>query len=368
VADERPIWEQPVWGGYFDPALFGLSGLEGLRAAIRGDSAIPPIHYLTGMRPTEAGKGTAAFSMPATGWLVNSTGLVPAGVLCALADGGLGCAVQVDLPPATPYTTAEMSLTMIRPVRPGGQLTAGGQLIHRGSSIGISEAFMIYTPEGGGEEQLVAHATTRCAILPQLDPVPPPPEGIVAPEPNVGEGLPPYQRPVQGETLGNEVWERQSAREVIAAQIAGDLPLSPICHLTGLRPVEVGEGQATFVLPATEWLCPPLPRVQGGFIAMVADAALQAALATTAPAGTATVGLDLKVNYLRPVSPDGSELVARGKVMHRGRKIAIATSEVTGAEGKRVAVATGSAMYLEGRHADLGGEAELTEPGPTAGD
>ena len=45
----------------------------------------------------------------------------------------------------------------------------------------------------------------------------------------------------------------------------------------------------------------------------------------------------LKVYFLRPVPPDGRDLVARGTVIHRGRSIAIGTSEVFNADGKKVA-------------------------------
>jgi acyl-coenzyme A thioesterase PaaI-like protein len=62
---------------------------------------------------------------------------------------------------------------------------------------------------------------------------------------------------------------------------------------------------------------------------------------TTLPAGTAFAPVDLKVYFLRPVSPDGRDLLARGTVIYRGRSIAIGTSEVFNADGKKIAVATG---------------------------
>lgn len=64
--------------------------------------------------------------------------------------------------------------------------------------------------------------------------------------------------------------------------------------------------------------------------------------------------------FLRPVSPDGRDLVARGTVIHRGRSMAIGTSDVFDADGKKVAVATGSAVILPGRPAAV--TAELTLP------
>jgi uncharacterized protein (TIGR00369 family) len=356
VSDEPRIWEEEPRGGYYDPALFGLSGLEVLRSMLRGHSPRPPLYHLTGVRAAEFGEGTAGFTMPATSWVVNSTGLISAGVLAVMADGALGCAIQTALPPATPYTTAELSITMLRPARPGGTLDAGGQLIHLGRGVALSEAFIL----DPADDALVAHTTSRCSIFPPLDPPPVVPDELPVVEPPDYPTPDPYLRePVAGEVLDQAVFEERSGLEVLRAQIAGELPPPPIHYLTGLNLTEAGEGEATFTLPMTVWLCPPLPRVQGGFIAMLADAALQGALFSAVPAGTALAGLDLKVNYLRPVEPDGSELVARGRIVHAGRKIAIGTAEVVNAEGKPVALATGSAMHLPGRRADLGGEAEL---------
>jgi acyl-coenzyme A thioesterase PaaI-like protein len=50
---------------------------------------------------------------------------------------------------------------------------------------------------------------------------------------------------------------------------------------------------------------------------------------------------DVKVNFLRAVPADGRELRATGTVLHRGKRLAIATAEVVrGSE--RVAVLTGT--------------------------
>jgi uncharacterized protein (TIGR00369 family) len=144
-----------------------------------------------------------------------------------------------------------------------------------------------------------------------------------------------------------------SGLEILKAQLRGDLAYPPLHFLTGLHPVEVAAGEAVFALPCHEWLCSPLGTVEGGAIAMLADSALVSAIQTTAPAGTALAAMDLKVNFLRPVPPDGRELRAHGRVRHAGRTITIAEAEVINADGKPVALATGSAMILEGRPATL---------------
>jgi acyl-coenzyme A thioesterase PaaI-like protein len=55
------------------------------------------------------------------------------------------------------------------------------------------------------------------------------------------------------------------------------------------------------------------------------------------------------VNFLRPVIPDGRDLVVRASVEQRGRTIAVSTARIDDADGKRVAMASGSAIISEGR-------------------
>ncbi len=176
----------------------------------------------------------------------------------------------------------------------------------------------------------------------------------------------PYERPVQGSATPQEAWDRQSGLEVLRAGIAGELPSPPIHHLTGLRPVEAGEGTATFVMPATGWHTSPVATVEGGFIALLADSALACAIQTTLPPGTAYATIDLVVNFLRPVPPDGRDLSATGTVAHRGRSIAVAHAEVTNADGKRVALASGTSVILPSRPAALASSDEVL-PDPDEG-
>jgi uncharacterized protein (TIGR00369 family) len=348
-------WRERPRGGYPDPAAFGLSGRDRLTRLSRGGAPAPPLSRLTGARLAQVGAGTAGAEMPASGWLLNPAGVIGGGTLAILADVALGCSVETELPAATPYTTAELSLTFLRPVHPPRRMTAGGQAIHVGGSVALSEAFVI-EEEG---ERLVAQSTSRCAILPRLDPLPDPAAEPPAVEPDPDEASDPYRRPPpDGLVIPQHVWDRLSGAEILERQLRGELPSPPITHLTGIRPVDFGDGTSTVTLPCSEWLASPLRTVQGGVIAMLADTAMLIAVMTTTPPATAMAGLDLKVNYLRPVLPDGRELTARALVIHAGRQLAVARATIDNADGKPVALATGSAMYLPGRPASLG-EVEL---------
>lgn len=334
-------------GGYPDPALFALPGIEQLRASLDGRTPRHPLSRLTGLKLTEVGAGKATFVLPASPWLRTPEGVMTLGTLAVLADGPLACAVLTALPPATASTTAELTLRALRPVRMGTTLTATGHVIYTGRTVALSDV-SIEDHEG----RLVAHGSSLLFVFP---PQPPPTGPAVAPPKEPEHATPdPYLRPVVGETLPQSVFDRMSGLEVMNAIRAGELPSPPTRHLFGLRLAEASRGQATFVLPASQWLCPPSGKVQGGVLAMLADAALSGAITTLKPAGAATATIDLKVNFLRPAPADGRDLVARGEVDHAGRSIAVAHAEVVNADGKQIALATGSAVMLPGRSASLG--------------
>jgi uncharacterized protein (TIGR00369 family) len=356
-----PIWEEPVRGFYTDPGQFvTLSGLELLHTMLESGLG-PPIRYMFGLELTSVGPGSVTFTMPVTNWLLFPQGVVSGATLGILVDAPLGCTVQTALPPATPFTTAEISLRFLRTVGPrSGTLTAKGRLIHAGKTTGVS--LVEVTDEAG---RLVAVTSTRCAILPRVQV---PREAVEQARENPPQirqpdwpSPHPYERPVAGKVLSQEIWDGADGLGVLQSLITGDLPAPPLARFCGITPVAAEEGTTTWKMPASGWLCAPVQgRLYGGAIAMLAGTAIDGTVQTTLPAGTAFGPVDLKVYFLRPVPPDGRDLVARGTVIHRGRSMAIGTADVFDADGKKVAVATGSSVILPGRPATV--TTELTLP------
>ena len=338
------VWEEPARGATLPRELGARAGLEQVGAMIDGLVAPPPIHHLTGMRPTAAGPGTCDFEMPATGWLASPSGFILGGVLAVLADGPLGCAIQTELGPGTAYTTAELSMSYLRPAVPDGRtLTARGRAVHVGRSLALSD---VIVSDADGRD--LAHGTSRCYVFAPVEvPSPPPPLPPLEPEPHATAS--PFERRHEGEAIPSEVWEQRSGLEILRGFIDGSLPAPPICHLTGQRPVVAEEGSATFVMPASPWLPSPTGFVEGGALVMLADAALATAVQTTVPANTAFAPIDITFKFLRPVLPDGGELTATARVVHRGRSMAVAEAHVHDSAGKLVGVAVGSAIILAGR-------------------
>ncbi len=330
---------EPVRGGFFVREAMGLSGREQMARAISGELPAPPIHHLTGMRPTEIGDGTSEFTMPASGWLTGPFGLIPGGMLAVLADGPLGASIQSTLPPYVHYTTAELSMSYLRPGPPDGRLlTSTGRAIHVGRTLALSDATVA---DAGGRQ--LAHCTSRCLVFPPV-----PPGDAPAPEPlpaATPDGTPdPWQREPAGELADPDRLAAMTGLEQWQAWAAGDLPPPPIAHLSGAHPVAVSAGRVEWAMPATGWLCSPTGFVEGGFLAYLADSAIVTAAATVAPAGTAYSPVDVTVKFLRPARPDGRDLVAHGRVVHAGRTLVVAAADVRNADGKMMATAVGSVL------------------------
>ncbi|MEX2457475.1 MAG: PaaI family thioesterase [Actinomycetota bacterium] len=344
-------WQEPVRGGYPNPMLFGLSGLEQLRGFFSGWGPRPPISHLMGHMLADVGSGLVTFTQPASPWLQVPAGHIGLGVLAALADAPLGCTVQSSLPAFTAYTTAELAMNYLRPPAvDGSDLTATGSLIHGGRSLALTDV-VIEDARG----RLIAHGTSRCVVFEPMGPPPAEPPTPDVLELSEYETPDPYLRPeVLGFVIPQDVWDAHSGLDILKMMVKGEIDHPPLSHLTGMAIREAEEDTTTFVMPAHEHLCSPLRTVQGGTIAMLADTAMMCAVQTTTEPRTAMFPVDLKVNFLRPGVPDGRDLTAVARVMHRGKSVAVSQAEITNADGKRVALAMGTAMIRAGAPWHLG--------------
>jgi len=344
------IPDEAVRGGYLyleQPWLFSMTGLEQVRYFLdQEDFLRPPLYHLTGLSPSDAGPGSAAFTMPSSPWWGSAAaGVFLGGTYPFVADAALGMAVYTRLPAGRALATSELSMNFLRPATPAsGPLTARASVIQTGRSQGLSEARV---EDGSG--QLLAHATSRLVVRDLPFEPPPVPERHPVTARNRYDTPDPFERPPEGQVTPQEVWDRTSGLEMMQRWLKGELSLPPVTHLTGWRPVEIEEGRVVWVMPASEWFATSWRTFYGGAVVVLADGALNSAFTTTLAPATCYGTLDLKVHFLRPVEPDGRDLVARARVIHRGRTVAVATCEIENADGKRVATAISSSMYLPGR-------------------
>jgi uncharacterized protein (TIGR00369 family) len=340
------IVDEPPRGrfAYLDyPGLISLPGLEQFRPFMKRQVPLAPLFHLTGLEFVEVGVGTATSAMPASPWFQSGAGVFTGGVGAFVADAALGGAIHTTLPPGTFVATSQISVDFLRPAYVhSARLIARSRLIQVSRAQGLSEA-TIEDAQG----RLLAHATSRCVLL--TVPFDPPPAPLTFTPVEPLGGVDPYLRPVEGTLIDRRTWETNSGLQIMRGWLNGKLPAPPIVSLTGCSLVSVEEGFVVNTMPASEWFCTGARGFYGGALALQADLAMGGALTTILNPGTAFGTLDLKVNYLRPVNPDGRELIGTARVVHGGKKVAVMTAEITDADGKWVAVASSSAMIMPGR-------------------
>jgi len=345
VAAPLPI-DEPVRGvpAYtHHPGILRLVGLEQIRLFQHGQLPHTPLWYLTGLQITESAVGSATYRLPMTGWLANPAGVTPGGVLAFAADAALGNAIHTALGPRRIVATWDLALDYVRPPDARADaVTVTARLIHAGRQQALSEATVADT---GGH--LLAHATSRCVLMDVPGELPEPPTTPVAEPQYVGPH--PFERPAVGRPLPQDIWNTTTGLQILRAAQRHDLPRSPLANLLGSELRDVADGLVVCEIPASGWFANPAGTLYGGLQAAFADYAILCAVQSTAPVGTSLATLDLKVRYLRPVPVDGRALQARARVVHRGRRLAVATAELVSADGKRAALADASVMLRPGQ-------------------
>lgn len=144
--------------------IAGKSGREILDAMMSGELPYPPMNETMNMALLEVGDGRAVFQgMPLLPHY-NPLGTVHGGWFATLLDSAMGCAVQTTLPAGRSYTTAELSINIVRPAsHKTGPLRAVATVIYRGGQMATAEARV--EDEKG---RLYAHATTTCFVFKAL--------------------------------------------------------------------------------------------------------------------------------------------------------------------------------------------------------
>lgn len=137
-----------------------------------------------------------------------------------------------------------------------------------------------------------------------------------------------------------------SGLEFMRALLAGALPPPPIAQLLNMRLRQVELGLVVFECKPDESVYNPIGVVHGGLTCTLTDSVLGCAVHTTLAAGVAYTSIDITVNYLRPVTLDSGTLVATGRVVKPGRRVAAAAAEVHDGSGRLVATATSNCLIM----------------------
>jgi uncharacterized protein (TIGR00369 family) len=109
----------------------------------------------------EVGPGLAIFQGTPGVQHLNPLGTVHGGWFASVLDSALGCAVHTLMPPGRGYTTADLSVKLVKAITPKVQrVRAVAKVLHCGRQLATAEAQLV-----GPDGTLYAHASTACLVF-----------------------------------------------------------------------------------------------------------------------------------------------------------------------------------------------------------
>jgi uncharacterized protein (TIGR00369 family) len=139
---------------------------------------------------------------------------------------------------------------------------------------------------------------------------------------------------------------RLSGLQTLQAIRDGELPPPPIARLVQMDIVTIEPGRVEFSCVLDESVYNPIGVVHGGLVCTLLDTVAGCAVHTTLPQGIGYTSIELKVSYLRAVHATSGPLLAVGRVVKPGSRVAFAEGEVRDAAGRTVATASSSLLVF----------------------
>ncbi len=134
--------------------------------------------------------------------------------------------------------------------------------------------------------------------------------------------------------------------EYLQKILAGEYAWVPIGEHLGFHLREVERGRVVIVGRPDARSFNLLSTVHGGWTAAILDTAMALSNLSTLGPDQSFTTLDIRINYLRPITAENGELRAEGSVIQGGRKVAYCEAKLLDAGGKLLAHGTGSCLVL----------------------
>ena len=137
-----------------------------------------------------------------------------------------------------------------------------------------------------------------------------------------------------------------SGMEYLQRIISGEYAQLPIGITLGFRIAEAVPGSVTVRGTPGVNSYNLLNTVHGGWTAAVLDTAMALSNLTLLDADQTFTTLDIRINYIRPITAEMGEVVAVGSVINGGRRVAYCEARLTDSAGKLLAHGTGTCLIL----------------------
>ena len=129
--------------------------------------------------------------------------------------------------------------------------------------------------------------------------------------------------------------------------VSGEYPQVPIGDTLGFRITEASPGRVVILGNPDRRSYNLLGSVHGGWTAAVLDTAMGLAAMSTLDADTRHITLDIRINYLKPITLETGKVRAEGTLIQGGRRLAYCEGRIVDAAGKLLAHGTSSCLIFQ---------------------
>ena len=126
----------------------------------------------------------------------------------------------------------------------------------------------------------------------------------------------------------------------------------PAAKLVGYRISKIDLGAVVFELNPAEYHYNPFATVHGGILSLLLDTTMTSAILSTLQKGFTCATVEIKVNFIKPVTIKTGVLICEGKPIHLGKRLATAEGKLKDKAGSLYAhgISTCSISRLDKTH------------------
>lgn len=150
----------------------------------------------------------------------------------------------------------------------------------------------------------------------------------------------------QDPTPLRETFRREGGLVMLSAIADGSLAPAPMTELLGFRLEEVTPGATVWSAEPGEQHHNEVGLIHGGLAAALLDTALGTTVVSALPAGTRCAGLNLHIDFLRPLPADGGRVRCEGRITRLGTRVVLADAELSDAAGEPLARASSTVSIV----------------------
>lgn len=111
------------------------------------------------------------------------------------------------------------------------------------------------------------------------------------------------------------------------------ISLPPVANLIGYKICGVDNGYAAVELNPSEYHYNVFATVHGGILSTLLDTAMTASVLSTLPKGFSCTTIEIKVNFIKPVTVDTGILKCEARPIHVGKKVATVEGKLKNKNG-----------------------------------